>query len=105
MNKNQSKTFIYLGILTIAILIGGNVITYVFGGVITLLAFVFLIESSPLLKKIVYHLNILFDIAFFIFGIYAKIHFGVTVAMSILFAGIGYTLMYGPYIRDTYKLK
>ena len=103
MKDRRVNLFIYIGIFIGALVIGGNVIGYVFTGVITLASFVFIVESIPALKWLVAKTNALIDIGIFCFAIYAKIHFGVTIAMALLFAGIGYTLLYAPYIRDTYK--
>jgi hypothetical protein len=103
MKDRRINLLIYIGIFVGALVIGGNVIGYVFTGVITLASFVFIVESIPALKWLVAKTNALIDIGIFCFAIYAKIHFGVTIAMALLFAGIGYTLLYAPYIRETYK--
>jgi len=103
MKDRRINVYIYAAIFIGALIIGGNVIGYVFTGFITLASFVFLVESIPALKWFVAKTNALVDIGIFCFAIYAKIHFGVTIAMALLFAGIGYTLLYAPYIRETYN--
>ena len=102
MNDRMNKVLIYGVMLLIALLIGGNVIGYAFTGFITLLSFVFLCESVPALKWLVAKTTQLFDIALFAFAVYSKVHFGVSIAMALLFATVGFTLVYAPYVRHTY---
>jgi len=105
MNKRMKYLSYYIGMIAVCLLIGGHILEYIIAGLITLASFVFLIETIPLLKMIVAKTNKLIDIMIFIFAVYAKIHFGVTIAMALMFAGLGFTLLYGPYIRETYNLK
>jgi uncharacterized membrane protein len=98
----MTKTLIYGGMLFIALLIGGNVIGYAFTGFITLLSFIFLCESVPTLKWLVAKTSQLFDVILFAFAVYSKVHFGVSIAMALLFATVGFTLVYAPYVRHTY---
>ena len=98
MHNRQRNLLLYIGMILIAIMIGGDVVAYMFTGLITLLGFVMLVEGIPWLKWICVKLNTLIDIAFFVFGVYAKIHFGVTIAMALLFAGLGYSMLYRPYL-------
>lgn len=88
--------------LVFALVIGGNIVGYAFTGAVTLLSFVFLCESVPGLKWIVAKTSHLLDIIFFGFAVYSKVHFGVSIAMALLFATVGYTLLYAPYVRETY---
>lgn len=94
---------LYIGMMVICMIIP-TVSAYVFSGVITLLGLVFLVESSNTLKSIVYHCNKLIDVAIFAFGIYCKINLGVTIGMAMVFAGLGYSMVYGPYVRDMYRI-
>ena len=102
MSEGGIKFLIYAGLILVSIIIGGDIVGYAFTGLLTLLSFVFLCESIPWLKWIVAKTNTLIDIALFAFAFYSKIHFGPTIAMALLFAGIGYTLTYAPYVRATY---
>ena len=102
MNNRMNKLLIYVGMLFIALLIGGNVIGYAFTGAITLLSFIFLCESVPALKWMVAKTTQIWDIVLFAFAVYSKVHFGVSIAMALLFATVGFTLIYAPYVRDTY---
>ena len=102
MSEGGIKFLIYAGLILVSIFIGGSIVGYAFTGLLTLLSFVFLCESIPWLKWIVAKTNTLIDIALFAFAFYSKVHFGPTIAMALLFAGIGYTLTYAPYVRATY---
>ena len=102
MSEGGIKFLIYAGLILVSIIIGGDIVGYAFTGLLTLLSFVFLCESIPWLKWIVAKTNTLIDIALFAFAFYSKVHFGPTIAMALLFAGISYTLTYAPYVRATY---
>lgn len=105
VNKNNGarNTCLYIAILIFGVMFGVG--TYVMSGFITLLSLVFLIENNTWLKGIAYHFNKLFDIIIFAFGVWAKMNLGVTIGMAMLFAGLGYSMVYGPYIHATFKLK
>lgn len=103
MKDRRINLYIYVGIFFIALIIGGNIIGYAFTGLITLASFVFLVESIPLLKWFVAKTSKMVDILFFCFAVYSKVHFGVSIAMALLFATIGFTLLYAPYVRETYN--
>lgn len=102
MKDRRINLVIYAGMLIFALIIGGNIIGYAFTGAVTLLSFVFLCESVPGLKWVVAKTSHMLDIIFFVFAVYSKIHFGVSIAMALLFATVGYTLLYAPYVRETY---
>jgi len=101
-NKMRNLIFVVLFFL-IAIFVGGNIVGYAFGGLITFFSFILLLESVTWLRSLCYHLNAMVEIIMFAFGIYAKLHFGVTIAMSLMIAGILYSLIYRGYLVDTYK--
>lgn len=102
MKDRRINVFIYVAMLLGAMFIGGNVIGYAFSGLVTLLSFVFLVESISGLKWLVAKCSYLIDIILFCFAVYAKVHFGVTLAMALMFGTIGFTLLYAPYVRETY---
>lgn len=103
--SKQQKLFLAIAFFVGAIIIGGTLISYAFGGLITFFSFVLMLNNVPFLRYIVYKLNWMFEIIIFVFGIYAKLHFGVTIAMSLMIAGILYGLLYHDYLQDTYNLK
>jgi hypothetical protein len=94
---------LYIGAFIVCIFIGGHIIEYAITGILTLASFVLIIESMPSLKWFIHKTNKLVDILIFCFAIYAKIHFGVTIAMALMFAGLGFTMLYAPWIRETYN--
>lgn len=102
MKDRRINLVIYVGMLIFALIIGGNIIGYAFTGAVTLLSFVFLCESVPGLKWLVAKTSHIIDIILFGFAVYSKVHFGVSIAMALLFATVGYTLLYAPYVRETY---
>jgi hypothetical protein len=102
MKDRSNSLYLYIGIFVIAIIIGGNIIGYAFTGLVTLLSFVAVCESVPAVKWIVAKTSHLVDVLLFCFAVYAKVHFGVSIAMALLFATTGYTLLYAPYVRETY---
>ena len=102
MKDRRMNIVIYAAMLVFAMIIGGNIIGYAFSGLVTLLSFVFLVESIPALKWLVAKTSYLIDIILFAFAVYAKVHFSVTLAMALMFGTIGFTLLYAPYVRETY---
>jgi hypothetical protein len=102
MKDKRINIVIYVCMLLGAVIIGGNVVGYAFSGLITLLSFVFLVESISTLKWLVAKCSYLIDVLLFCFAVYAKVHFSVTLAMALMFGTIGFTLLYAPYVRDTY---
>lgn len=103
MNNKSRNILIVVAFLFLSIVVGGTIIGYAFGGLITFFSFVLMLENVPTLRYVVYQLDWLFEIIIFCFGIYAKLHFGVTIAMSLMIAGILYGLLYHQYLNDTYK--
>lgn len=105
MNHRQRNLLITAGICIMCFLAGGIVLESLICGIVTFASLIAVIEAIPLLKWIVAHTSKLVDFSIFVFGVYAKIHFGVTIAIGLIFAGLLFTLHYGPYIRTTYHLK
>lgn len=101
----MGKMLICIAIAVVCLCVGGIVLEAMLTGIITFIGLVALIESINIMRWLVVHTYKLVDFVIFAFGVYAKIHFGVTVAIGIMFAGLCFTLIYGPYIRDTYHAK
>lgn len=91
---------IYLGLSCIGMLVSSSIATYVFFGAITLIGLIALSESNRYIKYIITKGNRLFDLAIFGLTIFATISLGVTLTASLTFAGLGYTLIYAPYLRS-----
>lgn len=103
MNKRMQYLIMYVGAIIVCIFIGGHILEYIITGILTLASFVLLVESIPTLKWFIHKTHKLVDILIFVFAIYAKVNFGVTIAMALMFAGLGFTMLYAPYIRETYQ--
>ncbi len=59
-----------------------------------------LIESIKPLKWCLQRTSKAFDIIIFGFSILAVMQYGLTIAASLTVMGLGYTLFYGPYLRE-----
>jgi hypothetical protein len=88
------------GIALTGVMIGATIGTYVFFGTVTLAGLIVVVESQPWLKRIVVKSNKAIDIAILVGSIYAVATLGVTAAASITIAGLGFTLVYAPYLRS-----
>lgn len=93
-----------IGFFILAIIVGGNLIAYAFGGLITLASFAVMLNNVPFLRWIVYKLGWCFEILIFGLGLYAKFAFGVTIAMSLMIGGILYGLLYHDYLNKLYRI-
>lgn len=90
----------FSGIAIVGLSIGATIGTYVFFGTVTLAGMVVVVESQPLLKSIVKKSNKVLDLAILTGSIYAIAMLGVTAAASMTIAGLGFTLVYAPYLRS-----
>ena len=84
----------------IGLSIGATIGTYVFFGIATLMGMIAISESNGFVKTLVMKSNKTFDLIIFGFTIYATAVLGVTVVASLTFAGLGYTLVYAPWLRE-----
>ena len=91
--------FIFTGIAIIGLAIGTIIATYVFFGAITLAGFIALIESNKYLKYLITKSNRLLDVLIFGVTLYATASLGITITASLTVAGLGYTLVYAPWLR------
>ena len=91
--------FIFTGIAIMGICIGTIIATYVFFGAITLAGFIALVESNKYLKYLIIKSNKLLDVLIFGATLYATASLGITITASLTVAGLGYTLVYAPWLR------
>jgi len=94
---------IFLGLVIIGVLIGATIATYVYFGTITLAGLIALIESNKYLKYVASKSNKLLDVIIFTVTLYATISLGISITASLTFAGLGYTLVYAPWLRKRNK--
>jgi hypothetical protein len=103
MKDRRPNLFIYLGLTAIGIIIGGNCIKYIFGGILTLISIVISSESIKILKWFIAKTGGFVDVLLFLFSIYLITTKSTTIALSLIYASLGFTLLYGPYVRETYN--
>jgi len=85
------------GALLFSAAIGSQVIM----GTLMLGGFIALVEQNKHLKWLIVNSNRAIDIVIFTGSLYATITLGVTLAGALCIMGIGYTLVYAPYLRRT----
>jgi hypothetical protein len=95
--------FLFGGLTLLGLAIGAVIGTYVFFGTITLAGLIAIAESNKYVRYIIVKSNKLLDIIIFGLTIYATISLGITLTASLTFAGLGYTLVYAPYLRSRTK--
>lgn len=95
------KIIIFIAVLFIAMKIGGA-IAY---GLISLVGLIALIETVPFLKWLVKKLTSLIDVLIFIATLYATVTLGYNITASLMIVGLGYTLIYAPYVRREVSYK
>ena len=92
---------IFSGIALVGASIGAAIGTYVFFGTVTLVGLIALIESNKHLKYLAIRSNKGIDLLIFGSTIYATASLGITISAALVFAGLGYTLVYSPYLRTS----
>jgi len=98
-----SGALIFLSISWFGMLISAAIATYVFFGIATLIGLIAITENSSYLRHLIAKSNRLVDISIFLLTIYSTITLGVTIAASLTFAGLGYSLVYAPWLRSRNK--
>ena len=99
----KAGSFIFGGLTIIGITTGATIGTYVFFGAITLAGLIAVAESNKYIRYLIVRSNRLLDIAIFGLTIFATVSLGITMTASLTFAGLGYTLVYAPYLRNRVK--
>ena len=97
------KYAVYAFIGLISFIVGGQMAAYFFFGAITLIGFIVLVETISPLKWLIVRTSSLIDILIFVFTIMATASLGVTVTAALTFAGLGFTLVYAPWLRSQRK--
>ncbi len=93
------KAGLYALLLIVGMMIGGTLTMYIFAGICTLAGLIALVESIPLLKWVFRRTSKAIDVLIFILTLIASFSAGVTVAMSYMIAGLGFTLIYVPHLK------
>jgi hypothetical protein len=92
-----AATFTLLAAIGIAI--GATIGTYVFFGIATLAGFVAIAESNKWIRYGITKMRTWMDVVIFGLTIFATISLGTILTGALTIAGLGYTLVYAPYIR------
>lgn len=95
------KVLVFIAVIWLCAKIGGAIAF----GIMTFVGMVAIIESIPALKWLVQRTTRLIDIIIFGLTIYATTRFGYNITASLTMAGLGYTLVYAPYVRHQLKVK
>lgn len=103
MSKQQSLA-LYVVLFIVSMFAGGIILEATITGVMILVSFIVVIQGSSVVRWIAAHSWYLLDICIFVVALYAKFHFGVTIAMAFTYAGLGYSLLYAPYLKTVYNL-
>ena len=72
---------------------------YVFFGIISLIGLIAIIESNKYLKFIAKKSNKLIDVIIFSGTLYATASLGITITAALTIVGLGFTLVYAPWLR------
>jgi hypothetical protein len=105
MKNSEKGLLIFLGILVVSFWIGSYILTAAFFGTLTLIGFIVLIQSISSLRWLLERTSKVFDACLFILTIMATASLGLNITASLTIAGIGYTLFYGPYLRENRRRK
>jgi len=94
---------IFIGLSWFGMLISAAIATYVFFGIATLAGLIAIAENSTYIRHCIIKSNRLVDVSIFILTIYSTLTLGVTITASLTFAGLGYSLVYAPWLRSRFK--
>lgn len=92
-------------IVILGMMVGGFIVSYIFFGMMTLIGFIALVESIRPLKWFVERASSLIDVIIFFATLTATFELGVTITATLTVAGLGFTLLYAPYLRARYRNK
>lgn len=96
----RTGALIFGGIATLGILIGATIGTYVYFGAVTLAGLIAISESNKYVRHAIKRSNKFIDLSIFALTVYATVTLGTTLTAALTFAGLGYTLVYAPYLRS-----
>jgi hypothetical protein len=91
---------VFLLVLVFGFMLGSYILTACFFGALMLLGLIVLIESIQPVKWLFSRSSKVLDAMIFVFTIIATMSYGLTISASLTVAGLGYTLFYGPYLRE-----
>lgn len=98
--STKTGALVFTGVAVTGMMIGATIGTYIFVGAVTLAGLVAVIESNPYVKYIVINSNRSIDLALLGATIIATAMLGPTIAISLTFTGLGYSLVVAPWYRS-----
>lgn len=101
----RTGTILFICIIILAFWVGSFLMTATFLGVLTLLGFIALVESIKPLKWLLERSTRTIDVIIFLATILATARLGLNITASLTVAGIGYSLVYAPRLRNNRKRK
>ena len=102
MKPSVVKGLIFAGIVILAFIIGDFIMKAAFFGCVMLAGLVVMLSSMPKLQKVMARMTGVLDVAIFLFTIIATAQFGLNITAALTIAGLGYTLVYAPWLREKY---
>jgi len=100
MRNSHKGAILFIAICILAFLIGSYILTATFFGVLILVGLIVLIESIPPLRWLMAKTSRVVDICIFVFSIIAMASYGLNITAALTVAGVGYTLIYAPHLRE-----
>ncbi|RED48821.1 hypothetical protein [Seonamhaeicola aphaedonensis] len=94
---------LFIGLSWFGMLLSAAIATYVFFGIATLAGLIAISENSTYIRHCIIKSNRLIDILIFLLTIYSTLTLGVTITASLTIAGLGYSLVYAPWLRSRFK--
>jgi len=91
---------VFGGLTVLGLGIGAAIGTYLFVGIVTLAGLVALAETNKYVRYIIIKGNKTVDVIIFGASLIATAQLGPTIAASLTVAGLGYTLIYAPWVRQ-----
>lgn len=96
----KTGALVFGGVAVTGMMIGATIGTYIFVGAVTLAGLVAVIESNPYVKYVVINSNRAIDLTLLAGTILATAMLGPTIAISLTFTGLGYSLVVAPWYRN-----
>jgi hypothetical protein len=100
MKTSVKGIALFSALVMIAFIIGSYVLTATFFGIVMLTGMIVVIETIPPLKWLVSRMTSTLDVVIFVATILATAMLGLNITAGLTVAGLGFTLIYAPYLRE-----
>jgi hypothetical protein len=102
MKTSVKGAIIFVGVILLAFMIGDFIMKAAFFGCLMLAGMAAMINSIPPMRNFMARMSKVVDVLIFTFTVIATAQFGLNITAGLTMAGLGYTLVYGPYLREHY---